>query len=219
MKELARAKMRLADVLDRHERAELALAMLTDVLAACNDSGCFDVVAVVSSDSDVFWHAREAGAKPLAEPRTIADHALEDALNAGLTFAQRYLARRMAVTELLILPADIPLARPDDLHAIVAALDRAPEAGAIVRARDGGTNALALRPPDALPMRFGRGSADAHRDAADDSGLRLVELSLDRVAFDVDSPEDLDALPSLRTGAATTGWLEARAHYTAGLSG
>ena len=45
MKPLAEAKMRLADVLDQRERAELALAMLVDVVTACEDSEMFDRVA------------------------------------------------------------------------------------------------------------------------------------------------------------------------------
>jgi 2-phospho-L-lactate guanylyltransferase len=163
MKELAQAKMRLADVLGRDDRAELALAMLTDVIAACTESGRFDEICVVSNDSEVFWHARELGAQPIAEPATLGG-----GLNDGLTFAQRYLGRRAAANELVILPADVPLARADDISAVVDALavSDAPRA-VLVRSRDNGTNALALRPPEAVDMHFGRDSADAHRAAAD----------------------------------------------------
>lgn len=208
MKSLAQAKMRLADVLDRHQRAELALAMLTDIITACNESGCFDLVSVISDDSEVFWRTRELGAKPLAEPATLSG------LNAGLTFGQRYLARRVAVAELVILPADIPLARPEDIRAVVDALgaDTAPRA-VLVRSRDNGTNALALRPPEAIAMHYGPNSADAHRTAAESANIEVIELTNDRLAFDVDSPEDLAALATMPVAAATAGWLEAQAHY------
>lgn len=209
MKELSQAKMRLADVLDRHERADLALAMLTDVIAACNESACFDIVAVISNDSEVHWHARENGARPLAEPATLAG------LNEGLTFGQRYLARRVAVDELVIVPADVPLVRAVDICTVVNAIGGAASFAAVVRSRDGGTNALAMRPPEALPMRFGRNSADAHIEAARAAGVAIAELTLERMSFDVDAPEDLDALSSMPVGAATAGWLEARAHYAA----
>ena len=208
MKSLAQAKMRLADVLDRHQRAALALAMLTDIIVACNESACFDLVSVISDDSEVFWRARELGAKPLAEPRTLSG------LNAGLTFGQRYLARRVAVAELIILPADIPLARPDDIRAVVDALgaDAAPRA-VLVRSRDNGTNALALRPPEAIAMHYGPNSADAHRTAIEAANIEIVELTNDRLAFDVDSPEDLAAMTTLNAGEATSAWLETRAHH------
>ncbi len=106
---------------------------------------------------------------------------------------------------------------PDDIAAVVDALAAtvAPRA-VLVRSRDNGTNALALRPPEAVAMHFGRDSADAHRAAADAAGLDVVEMELERLAYDIDSAEDLAALPGLAVGAATRGWLEARAHFAAG---
>jgi len=206
MKQLSQAKMRLADVLDREQRAELTLAMLADVIAACSASGCFDEIAVVSNDSEVFWRARELGARPLAEPATLGG-----GLNEGVTFAQRYLGRRVAVSELVILPADMPLVRAEDVRAVVDALGagEGPRV-VIVRSRDNGTNALALRPPEVIDVRFGRDSADAHADTARAAGVPLVELALERLAFDVDAPEDLDALTTLPVGAATRRYLRAR---------
>ena len=207
MKELTQAKMRLADVLDRHERQELALAMLTDVVTACIESGRFDRVAVLSRDSEALWQARELGGYPLAEPAT------GTGLNDGLTFGVRYLARRVGVVELLIVPADIPLITAEDLRAAVDAIAESGDRLAIVRARDGGTNAMAMRPAESVAMRFGPASAEAHIGDARARGIDVVELSLERVAFDVDSPEDLEALPSLPAGAATSGWIAARSDY------
>jgi 2-phospho-L-lactate/phosphoenolpyruvate guanylyltransferase len=209
MKELKGAKMRLADVLDREERGELALAMLTDVINACIDSACFEIVAVISGDSEVHWHARELGAKPLAEPKTLSG------LNAGLTFGQRYLGRRMAASELVILPADIPLVCAEDVRAVVDALGDGGARVAIVRARDNGTNALAMRPPEAVPTRFGRNSADAHVEEARAAGIETIELDIDRLRFDVDAAEDVEAMASMAVGAATRGWIDARAHIAA----
>ena len=214
VKELPQAKLRLAGVLDAPARAELTLAMLTDVIAACSESGAFDTVFVLARDSEVRWHAREQGATPLAEPATL------DGLNDSLTFAQRYVARRLAANELIIVPADLPLLRADDVRAVADAL-AAGDAGraVIVRSRDGGTNALALRPPEALPLHFGPLSADAHAAAAVHAGVPLVEIALERVAFDVDAPEDIDALASLPCGPATAGWLAARAAFAAERAG
>jgi 2-phospho-L-lactate guanylyltransferase len=204
MKDLTSAKVRLADRLSPEERTELALAMFTDVINACRESALFDIIGVVSSDSDIFWHARELGAKPIAEPATLRG------LNDGLRFGQRYLARRVAVSELLILPADIPLVRAEDLRAIIDVLGGADRAVTLVRANDGGTNALAIRPPEAIDMHFGEQSADAHIAAARAANITPVELDLARLRFDVDSPADVDALATFDLGAATRGWLDAR---------
>jgi 2-phospho-L-lactate guanylyltransferase len=201
--------MRLADVLDAGERAELALAMLTDVVRACIDSEQFAIVAVISGDSEVHWHARELGAKPLAEPKTLTG------LNEGLTFGQRYLGRRMAASELVILPADVPLVTADDVRAVVDALGEGGERVVMVRAGDNGTNALAMRPVEAIPMRFGRDSADAHASAAREAGVELAELEIERLRFDVDAAADVEAMASMAVGAATRGWIDARAHALA----
>jgi 2-phospho-L-lactate guanylyltransferase len=210
MKELASAKMRLAGVLDARQRAALAVAMLTDVVTACKETACFDEIAVISNDSEVYWHARELGARALAEPKMLTG------LNNSLTFGQRYLARRVAVDELLILPADIPLARAGDIRAVIDALAAGdPPRMVLVRARDGGTNALALCPPESVAMHFGPQSADAHTAAAQAAGVAVAKLALDRLAFDVDSPEDLEELRAHAPGAATAAWLGAHANRVA----
>jgi 2-phospho-L-lactate guanylyltransferase (CobY/MobA/RfbA family) len=54
-----------------------------------------------------------------------------------------------------------------------------------------GTNGLALRPPDALGFAFGTDSLAAHREAAGDAGVALVEVHRPGLAFDLDTPADL----------------------------
>jgi 2-phospho-L-lactate guanylyltransferase len=127
----------------------------------------------------------------------------------------RYLSRRVAVDEVVIFPADIPLVQAEDVRAVINALTDGPAAPrvVVVRARDGGTNALALRPPEIIPMRFGVASAEAHLSEVRNAGAAAVELQNERIAFDVDSPDDLAALASLAAGPATSGWLRARAGY------
>jgi 2-phospho-L-lactate guanylyltransferase len=207
MKSPGDAKSRLADALDQRERADLALAMMVDVITACIDSGMFDRVAVVSSDTEVFWHVRELGALPIPEPATLSG------LNDGLTFGVRYLARRIGSEEVVIFPADIPLIRPVDVCTVVNALAGAERRVVIAPAPDNGTNTLALRPPEVIPMRFGRDSAAAHRAEAEAAGVDCVELHLERIAFDVDAAEDIASLATRAVGAATRGWLDARASY------
>lgn len=210
MKDFAGAKMRLADVLDRDARMELARAMLVDVIEACRESACFDMIAVVSGDSEVFWQARESGAKPVAEPATLGG------LNDSVTFGARYLGRRAGASEIVILPADLPLIRAQDVRDVVDALGGDAPRAVVVRARDNGTNALALCPPEAIAFRYGIDSADAHIAAARDAGLDVVVIESERLAFDVDAPADLDALSSLPVAAATAGWLAARAGLAGG---
>ena len=104
--------------------------------------------------------ARELGAKPLAEPATLRTRSGLQASNEGLTFGQRYLARRVAVSELVILPADIPCRTRKRHRRFVGALGAHEGPRTVIAPSvDNGTNALALRPPEAIEMRFGRDSA------------------------------------------------------------
>ncbi len=200
MKSQAAAKERLGGALPERDRERLVIAMLRDVIGAAVQ--VVDGVAVVSRDSGVLWEAREAGATPLVEPGTVRG------LNAALSFAAGYLARRRECRTLLVVPGDIPLARAYDLRGVLDALTGEPCVAA-VRAHDGGTNALALRPPDALAFRFGGSSFNAHMVAAEEVGVRFVPLQNDRIAFDIDRPGDLMALVSKSPGPTTAALLRA----------
>lgn len=200
VKDLRSAKERLGATLSERDRERLVLAMLRDLIETA--SQVVDGVAVVSRDSEVLWSAREAGGVPLVEPGTAGG------LNGAVEFAARYLVRRRSCDTLLIVHADVPLARPYDLRGALDALGQPPCVVA-VRAHDGGTNVLALRPPDALRPEFGPRSFDAHAAAAEKAGVRFVALHNDRLAFDVDRPEDLLALLARRPAGATGALLRA----------
>jgi 2-phospho-L-lactate guanylyltransferase len=85
-----------------------------------------------------------------------------------------------------VISADLPLIRADDVEELLAAT---PERGiAIARALDGGTNAVAMRPPGVVRTHFGEpGSAAVHASL----GVPHVVVDLPGLAFDVDTPDDL----------------------------
>jgi 2-phospho-L-lactate guanylyltransferase len=74
-------------------------------------------------------------------------------------------------------------------------LDALPDPGvALVPTRDRGTGAIALRPPDAIPFRFGRQSSVSHKREAVARGLPARALHLASLSRDVDEPDDLTDL-------------------------
>ena len=116
---------------------------------------------------------------------------LNAALSLGATEALRQGAARV-----LFIPADLPLARAEEIGEILSASSRSDCRGPIiVPARDGdGTNALLLCPPDALEPSFGQGSFARHCTQARARGLTPLLLRLEGLALDIDGPGDLGLL-------------------------
>ena len=185
VKALNQAKGRLANLLSQDERRALALAMLEDVLRALQAVPRVDHVAVVSPDADVLARAEELGAEPLSEPP------LCRGVNQALAHASAALAGRGA-DALLVVAADLPAALPADIESV---LDALPDPGvALVPTHDRGTGAIALRPPDVIPFRFGRRSSVLHKREAVARGLPARVLHLASLSRDVDEPDDLAGL-------------------------
>lgn len=179
MKELSRAKARLAPTLDDAGRRGLAQALLRDVLAAVVACPALDGVAVAVDDPDVLSLAAESGAEGMAVP---------GALNEALTSASRMLSER-GIDRLVVLAADLPLAEPESIASVAeAAADVV-----AVPSRDGGTNALSL-PAGGIPFCFGPDSARRHLAAAEGAGLRRLRFDVPTLALDIDTAEDLDRL-------------------------
>lgn len=173
------AKLRLRPALGPAERAQLATAMLDDVLAAATGTGW--PILVVTDARSVATRARAAGARATI----VSARGTRDAARRGALRAQRDGADAV-----LILSADLPCAHAADLRRVAAAGRRS----AIVIVPDrhrSGTNALYLRPPSRIAPRFGRASFAAHRAAASADGRVLV---VPRLGLDIDTPADLAVL-------------------------
>lgn len=170
MKSMDRAKGRLSGVLDAAGRRALAQQMLEHVLATLREAG-LATVQVASADEGT------------------------GDLNADVTAAARR-AEQQGARELLLVMADLPYLAASDIAALV-------EAGrtsdiVIAEAKDGGTNALLLRPPTVLQFAFAtaRPSAAFHADHARNAGIEPVFVRRPGLARDIDTPDDLRTLVS-----------------------
>jgi 2-phospho-L-lactate guanylyltransferase len=158
--------------------------MMGRVVSALKEAGV-ENVCVVSPDRVVLNHARERSAEPLQQESR--------GLNPALEEGRRWAMGRGA-SVLLVLPADLPLLDAQDVRAV---LEEGGEAPSVTISPDGarvGTNALMLRPPDALPFVIGLGSYEAHQQAARERGLDLRVLERPHLSFDLDTAEDLARL-------------------------
>lgn len=114
-------------------------------------------------------------------------------LNADVTEAAR-LAEGAGAADLLLVMADLPYLSRDDVAALIEAGRQS--AVVIAEAKDGGTNALLLRPPTVLEFAFSRErpSAQTHADRARASGIEPAIVRRPGLARDIDTPADLAAL-------------------------
>ena len=187
VKELRASKKRLSHVLSREKRTELMVGMLRDVLSALKLSTIEQVLAV-SPDAAVKKIVCEYGFSFIS-PKNAR-------LNPSLSEAIEYAEQREA-DAVLILPADLPLVCPYDICKLVE-LGSEPSTVVLSPSLDGGTNALLLNPPDAIPVSFGKGSFFKHVEEALKKDVRLRFHVSREVMLDIDSEDDLKKLLEIR---------------------
>lgn len=209
IKDLRKAKQRLAQVLPTEERMALAQAMLEDTAraVAALRAGVLDgprvltKVFVVTTYEPAMELAAQNGWEVLREEEQISE-------SASVDFASRLCAER-GVTGLLRLPLDLPLVQPGDISDLLTAPCEAP-ALVMVPSRDGtGTNAILRTPPALFPSHFGPNSFAKHLREAEQAGARIILRRNARLEMDVDDEADLRALLERDlTGTKTGAWLE-----------
>jgi 2-phospho-L-lactate guanylyltransferase len=180
VKERARAKTRLAEVLSPQARIELVRSMLAAVLSAAESAQTVHQVIVISPERDCIP----------AEIPVLADTG--ESLNGALMQAHAVL-REFDCREVVILPADLPNISGAEIDTLV----RAGRAGGFAIAPDTagvGTNALCLVSPAPFQFQFGLDSRRLHLQEAQRMGLSAQEVHLPGLELDVDSPADLNLL-------------------------
>ncbi len=159
--------------------ARLLLARLLTIITPLEQ---VSNVVVVSADAELRAIAHSFGYHSLPDPKP--------ELNASLEAGRQY-AIAQGATSLLILPTDLPrLSQKSLIHFLTHTTPAEPR---IVIAHDQarqGTNALFLRPPTAIPFRFGINSGPIHRELAHQAGIPVIEVRDAALAFDLDWPED-----------------------------
>jgi len=191
VKRFARAKQRLLETLDRRQRAAVVKAMLADVLVAVTATESVERLILITGESRAERIAMDRARRvntPIEVLRDPDDHGHSEAATLGII---RALALGAECTALL--PGDCPLLDPAELDAALARMR--PGRVAVVPDRHGtGTNALLLAPGDAIGPAFGEGSMERHRDRATRAGYEVAVESLDSLALDLDTPDDLAVL-------------------------
>jgi len=184
VKDFDTAKQRLSPALEPAARRELALANAERAIRA---GAAVGHVLVVAGSEEAAGLGRRLGAEILleAEPR-----GQNPAAAAGIAHA---LGR--GAEAVLLLSSDLPLVTAAALRRVVSAA-HAPGPAAVAAAATGrgGTNALFLRPPDALGLHFGDRSLPKFEADAAARGVEFKVVEDPALALDLDEPADLAAL-------------------------
>ena len=176
VRSLAGGKRRLARAMDDGVRARLNRDFLVHALGLA--AALPGPTLLVSPDPEVVSHPAARDAVGVADPGR--------GLNAAIA-AGRGEARRRGAERIVVLPIDLPTARPDDVLALAEA------AGAIAIAPDRrrqGTNGLCLDAGLDFAFRFGPASFAAHLAEAGRCGIAPAVIDNPRLALDIDTPAD-----------------------------
>jgi 2-phospho-L-lactate/phosphoenolpyruvate guanylyltransferase len=182
IKDFDSAKQRLRPALGAKSRRALARrnARLAVAAAAAGEH-----VLVVTGSDEVADLAATWGAEILLEPR-------EEGQNVA---ARRGIDKAVSggAGAVLLLSSDLPLVTSEAVGEMLRAAAHFPPpvvvaAPAVGR---GGTNALYLRPPNAVGLHFGDESLPQFRADAEKNGVRFVVFQSDALALDLDEPADL----------------------------
>jgi len=185
VKDLSNAKQRLASVLSRQQRSQLAEAMLLDVMTAAAGVRSRVDIALVTGDQRAQELAAQFGFLVIDDTRNESESA---AIEMATAWAE---ARGYDTT--VVIPGDTPLIRSEELHRV---LDAAPDAGMVLApAYDRrGSNCILRRPASIIPLRFGNDSFVPHCEAMQRTGKPLILLEMPGIGLDIDNPQELELL-------------------------
>ncbi len=182
VKRLADAKQRLGEHFSDEARIQIARALLEDALKLCRSSSGFLTWWVVSDDPTVLDRGAAYGCFGIKDE--------SETLNGAIAYATRKIEAEGA-TSVTIIPCDTPLAYEGDLRDLVDTGEQS-DMVLVPSERDGGTNAIYMRPPTLMDPHFGPQSLNAHMSLAGRMGMRCSMLVLPRLGLDIDTIEDVD---------------------------
>lgn len=197
VKPLDLAKTRLAPAVGRSGRRSLVLAMAVDVLTACADTPGVSDVRVLTSDPEVRGLARRLGLVAVPDPEPTGGESGAEPLNRALEAALADVDGAVGVVT-----ADLPELRPATLGRILH--EAAHHRHSVVPDHLGAGTTMAFWTASAADREplFGADSAARFRLEGGAVSLAGIDPS-GGSGRDVDTPEDLAALPRRPVAGAT----------------
>lgn len=200
VKRFENSKTRLSSMLSADERIELASLMLDDTLATLK---AMDLqILVVSGDRRAKQIAESHGAKFIYEEK-------DRGVNSAVALADRHCIDAGA-DESVVVPQDLPLLNAGDINQMIAFAKEERCIAICPSLRYDGTNVLLRRPPDIIKTHYDNNSYEMHIKSAADAGVSAHVIKLERLMFDIDTPEDVTHLARMEnvTAKATASFLK-----------
>ena len=189
IKPLRRGKSRLASVLSDKDREQLNQTLLIKTIQCLKEIKEVDQTLIVSCDPFALTISRDYGVRTIQESsHTNINKALRKGTMAATAFN---------VSSILIIPADLPLINADDIRMLLSKSRNPPEIIIAPDRRMNGTNALFINPVGILDYDFGMWSFRKHIEQAERKNIKVEIYNNDKLAFDLDMPEDLDYLKQI----------------------
>jgi 2-phospho-L-lactate guanylyltransferase len=164
--------------------------MLGHTLKTIRDVPEIEHTLIVSRDPAALALAREYGARTLQED---GNPNLNTALRRATLVTQMY-----ASSEVIILPADLPLLKASELQTMISKATNPPVVVISPDRRMNGTNALLVNPGGLIDYGFGIGSFQRHIDRAHKAQARVEICDLPSISIDLDLPEDLELIRQIQ---------------------
>ncbi|WXG40089.1 MAG: 2-phospho-L-lactate guanylyltransferase [Candidatus Freyarchaeum deiterrae] len=181
-KGLAESKSRLANEISDDLRKRLVTAMLSDVILAVSSSKRANHLIVITSDREIeSIIPKNATLLPEDKPRGI---------NQAITEATEYSTTKMNAEATLVIPADLPLIKPQDIDTIITRGKTKPTV-ILSPSLTGGTNILYRTPPKIIEPKFGKNSFQKHLDESRKINIEPKIYNSPRVTLDLDEIEDI----------------------------
>jgi len=178
------AKQRLGASIADSLRADLARAMVGDVLSALRECSAIEATIVVTCEPSVAAAAGYVGA-------IVVEDSAEESQSAAASLG---LAKALdeGFERALCVPGDCPTLDPEELDRL---LDGDCAEVVILPDRHGtGTNGLLLAPPGVMTPSFGPDSCERHGELAKAAGAHCRVEEVASLLLDIDTSEDLAVL-------------------------
>jgi len=186
IKPLRKGKSRLSSILSEDEREGLNQYLLISTLQCLRKADKIEQILVVSYDPTALELARKFGARTVLENHhTNINRALRKATLA---------AKAIRFSEILVVPADLPLLTEEDVLLVIEESGDPPEIVIVPDRKMNGTNMLLINPIGAIKYDFGEWSFRKHIAQAERKNINIKICDRKNLSFDLDLPEDWEIL-------------------------